>query len=60
MIIKTEKNETIKTTEAPRWSEYHKRFYAWGYRWIKTKKHWSSNQLLHNFTSFTETEEPTT
>lgn len=33
----------------PHFSEFHKMWYVWGKRWIKTKAHWSTNVLLHNF-----------
>ena len=54
MIIRTIEGIRIKTREdeRPEWSNYHKRFYVAGYRWVKTKQAWSSNCLLHNFVSF--------
>jgi hypothetical protein len=33
MVIYTNEG-MIKVTETPRWSDYHKRYYAAGYRWI--------------------------
>lgn len=46
----------LKVTEEPRWNEFHKRFYAGGYRWIKSKKRFSSSELLHNFEHFEKVE----
>jgi hypothetical protein len=55
MTITTDKGIKIKISgkAAPEWSEFHKRFYVYGYRWIATKQKFSSNSLLHNFTNYT-------
>lgn len=39
----------VKLVEEPKWSEFHGRFYAPGFRWIKSKAKFSSVCLLHNF-----------
>lgn len=44
-------------SEEPKWSEYHKQWHCAGYRWIKSKKHWSSSCLLHGFQAFEWVEE---
>lgn len=49
MIIITNKNEKIQIDDNPVWNEFHQRFYAWGYRWIKSRKKFSSVKGLHNF-----------
>ena len=36
----------------PEYHAYYKRWYCAGYRWIKSKKKWSSSCLLHNFQSY--------
>lgn len=53
-IIQTSDGLKIKITEEPRWNSYFSRYYAAGYRWIKTKEKFSSSHLLHNFTGFEE------
>jgi hypothetical protein len=52
LIVLTETGQKLKLREEPRWSDYHKRFYAYGFRWIKTKQAFSTVSVLHNFKSF--------
>lgn len=51
MVIETDEGIRIKVTEAPHWSDYHLRWYVCGYRWIKTRRDWSRQLTLHNFTA---------
>lgn len=52
MTITTDKGTIIKLAEPPRWNDYHKRWYAAGYRWIKSRQSFSGNCLLHNFKTY--------
>ena len=42
----------LKLKEEPEWSDFHQRYYAASYRWIKSKRKFSANCLLHNFKQF--------
>jgi hypothetical protein len=57
MLITTDRGQLLKIIEEPRWNDYHKRWYAAGYRFIKSRATFSGNCLLHNFKSFRKTEE---
>jgi hypothetical protein len=47
--------QRIKTNnDTPRWSEFNKRFYVWGFRWIKSRQAFSTVSGLHNFEGFEE------
>jgi hypothetical protein len=52
MEIKADDGKRFKLRTTPEWSEYHQRFYAYGFRWIKTKQAYSTVSLLHNFKSY--------
>lgn len=54
MTIITDKGIKINLTETPHWNDFYKRFYAYGFRWIKTKETFSTVSVLHNFESYTE------
>jgi hypothetical protein len=56
MTITTETGLQIKTSETPHWNEFHKRWYVWGARWIKSRGVWSTVIGLHNFNSYQVTE----
>lgn len=47
----------IKTDNEPEYNEFHKRFYAGGYRYIKSKKKFSGVKLLHNFLHYEKLDE---
>lgn len=56
MIIQTNKGETIQASDrspAPWFSDFHKAWYVWGFRFIKSKGRYSKSEILHNFASFT-------
>ena len=38
--------------KAPHWNDFHSRWYVEGYRWIKTKKAFSTVRTLHNFLDY--------
>ena len=54
MIITTENGTRIEALEGNtiEWDEFHKRFYLWGFRWIKSKGRWSNTLNLHNFEKY--------
>lgn len=54
MILRTDKGERIQTRngETPHYSEFHKRWYVAGFRFIRTKQTFSGSCLLHSFKSF--------
>jgi hypothetical protein len=35
--------------EQPKWNDLHKRYYVWGYRWIKSRRAWSKHRDLQVF-----------
>jgi hypothetical protein len=41
------RGEIIKVIGAPRFNDFHKRWYVDGHRWIKSRRKWSSNALSH-------------
>lgn len=47
----------IKTDETPKFNDYHKAYYVHGFRWIKSKKKFSSSNLLHNFPHYEKLDE---
>lgn len=54
MVVITDKGETIKLTEPPRWSEIRKCYFAWGFRLVKSRGAYSAKEALHSFKSYTE------
>lgn len=52
MIIKTDKNETIKTTGPIEFNDMHRCFYVDGHRLIKSRGTFSTSELIHNFKSY--------
>lgn len=52
MILFTGGNYIETDGEVPHYNDYHKRYYVGGRRWIKSKKKFSNNRLLHNFTHY--------
>lgn len=47
-----------KPGELPHWNDFHKTFYVYGFRWIKTKRKWSGVCILHSFRAFEWCEDP--
>jgi hypothetical protein len=50
--IVTDKGEKIRLTEEPRWNDFHKRYYAYGNRMVKSRGTFSGVTGLHNFKGF--------
>lgn len=42
----------IKTEETPKFNDFHRAYYVHGYRWIKSKKTFSTNKTVLSFAHY--------
>lgn len=58
LIIQTSADQIIKCSAEPSWNDFWQHYSVDGFRWIKSKRRWSANELRHSFASFEPTEDP--